>query len=175
VLLRLKKDKYSAFTEQQHGANMTTRPMRPIGITVLSVLAGILGVLMVMGGVIVAALANAITEFIEANASTLGLTSLGIENIGAFFTAAFMAVAAIALIFGVLYLVVAYGFWTGAGWSRWLAIVLSILGIIGGVIALPGGIVPIVIYGVIIWYLMQPYVKAFFGQGPSPTPPPPPV
>ena len=155
---------------------MTTKPMRPIGITVLSILAGILGVLMVMGGVLVAALASVITDLIEANASTLGLTSMGID-FSAFFTAALMAVAAIALIFGALYLVVAYGFWTGAGWSRWLAIVLSILGIIGGVIALPGGIVPIVIYGVIIWYLMQPYVKAFFGQGPSPTPPPvpPPV
>ncbi len=156
--------------------NMTTRPARPIGITVLSILAGILGVIMVMGGVLVAALANVITEFIEANASTLGLASMGID-LGAFFSAALMAVAAIALIFGALHLVVAYGFWTGAGWSRWLAIVLSILGILGGIIALPGGIVSIVIYGVIIWYLMQPYVKAFFGQGPvsAPPPAPPPV
>ncbi len=154
--------------------NMTTKPMRPIGITVLSILAGILGVLMVMGGVLVAALANVITEMIEANASTLGLTGMGID-LSAFFTAALMAVAAMALIFGALYLAVAYGFWIGAGWSRWLAIVLSILGIIAGVIALPGGIVPIVIYGLIIWYMMQPYVKAFFGQGSAPIPAPPPV
>lgn len=152
---------------------MATKPMRPIGITVLSILAGILGILMVMGGVLVAALAGVIRELVEANASTFGLASMGID-FGAFFTAALMAVAAIALIFGALYLVVAYGFWMGAGWSRWLAIVLSILGIIGGVIALPGGIVPIVIYGVIIWYLMQPYVKAFFGQGSSSAPPPAP-
>ena len=154
--------------------NMTTKPMRPVGITVLSILAGILGVLMVMGGVLVAALASVITEMIEANASTLGLTSMGID-ISAFFTAALMAVAVIGFIFGALYLAVAYGFWIGAGWSRWLAIVLSILGIIAGVIALPGGIVPIVIYGLIIWYMMQPYVKAFFGQGPAPIPAPPPV
>jgi len=153
--------------------NMATKSMRPIGITILSVLAGVFGILQVMGGVLVAALADVIKELIEANASTLGLASMGID-LGAFFTAALMAIAAIALIFGVLHLAVAYGFWVGAGWSRWLAIVLSILGIIEGVIALPGGIVPIVIYGVIIWYLMQPYVKAFFGQGPSSAPPPAP-
>ena len=152
---------------------MATKPMRPIGITILSVLAGVFGILLVMGGVLVAALANVIKELIEANASTLGLASMGID-FGTLFTAALMAIAAIALIFGVLHLAVAYGFWIGGGWSRWLAIVLSILGIIGGVIALPGGIVPIVIYGVIVWYLMQPYVKAFFGQGPSPVPPPAP-
>jgi uncharacterized membrane protein (DUF2068 family) len=152
---------------------MTTKPMRPIGITVLSILAGIAGVLMVMGGVLVAALASVITDLIEANVSTLGLAGMGID-FGAFFAAALMAFAVIALIFGVLHLVVAYGFWVGAGWSRWLAIVLSILGIIGGIITLPGGIVPIIIYGVIIWYLMQPYVKTFFGQGPSSVPPPSP-
>jgi len=155
---------------------MATKPMRPIGITILAVLAGIFGILLVIGGVLLAALASVISDLIEANASTFGFTTIGID-FGAFFTAFVAAIAAIALIFGVLHLVVAYGFWIGAGWSRWLAIVLSILGIIGGVLSLTGGVggvVLIVIYALILWYLMQPYVKAFFGQGLGPAPPPAP-
>lgn len=147
--------------------------MRPIGITILAILAGIFGILLVIGGVLVAALASVISELVEANASAFGFTGMGVD-FGALFTAALVGIAAIGVIFGVLHFAIAYGFWIGAGWSRWLAIVLSILGIIGGVIVLPSGIVLIGVYALILWYLMQPYVKTFFGQGPAPVSPPAP-
>lgn len=89
-----------------------------------------------------------------------------------------VAIAAIAVIFGILYVAVAYGFWIGAAWSRWLAIILSTLGIILGIISLLGGsiasIVIIIVYGLVLWYMMQPSVKSFFGAAPPPTPPPKP-
>jgi len=145
-------------------------PQRPIGITVLAILAGIFGILLILFGVVAGITAKAISDFIIANipAGTVPFDVSGIVG------AVIVALAAIAFIFGVLYVAVAYGFWVGAGWSRMLAIILSILGIILGLITLPGGIIIIIIYGVILWYLMQPYVKAFFGAAPPPTAPPAP-
>jgi len=146
-------------------------PERPTGITVLAILAGLGGIILVIAGVAVGAMASAISDFVEANAASFGL---GVVDITGFIEAALLAIAAIAFIFGILYIVVAYGFWIGAGWSRWLAIILLILDIIGGIVSLPGGIITIIIAGLILWYLMQPHVKAYFGAAPPPTPPPAP-
>jgi len=145
-------------------------PQRPIGITVLAILAGILGIILIIVGVAVGAMAGALSDVIKTYipAGTVPF------DISGFIEAFLVAVAAVAFIFGVLYIAVAYGFWVGAGWSRWLAIILSILGIISGLLSLPSGIITIIIYGVILWYLMQPHVKAFFGAAPPPTPPPAP-
>jgi len=42
--------------------------------------------------------------------------------------------------------------------------VFAILGIIIGLITLPGGIVRIILDGLIVYYLTRPYVKRFFGK-----------
>jgi hypothetical protein len=145
-------------------------PGRPTGITILAILAGLCGIVLIIGGVVVGAMAGAITDFIETYASSI---SVGVDITG-FIEAALIAIAAIAFIIGILHVLVAYGFWIGAGWSRWLAIILMILYIILGLVTIPGGIITIIIAGLILWYLMQPSVKAFFGAAPPPTPPPAP-
>jgi len=150
-------------------------PERPSGISVLAILAGIFGIILIIGGVVVGAMAGAISDFIKDYIETYGTTmGMGTIDISGIVESALVAFAVIALIFGILYVAVAYGFWIGAGWSRMLAIILSVLGIILGLISLPSGIVLIIIYGVILWYLMQRHVKAFFGVAPPPTPPPAP-
>jgi len=145
-------------------------PQRPTGITVLAILAGLAGIGLIILGVVVGAMAGAISDFIKTYAGTV---AVGVDITG-FIEAALTAMAVVAFIFGILYIAAAYGFWIGAGWSRWLAIILMILDIIGGLITLPGGIITIIIAGLILWYLMQPHVKAFFGAAPPPTPPPAP-
>jgi len=152
-------------------------PERPTGISVLAILAGLFGIILVIGGVAVGLVASAISDFIKSYAEEYGATiGVGIVDFSGLIEAGLIAFAAIALIFGILYIVVAYGFWIGAGWSRLLAIILSVLGIIFGLITLPSGIILIIIYGLILWYLMRSDVKAFFGAGPPPSPPPaPPV
>jgi len=148
-------------------------PERPTGITVLAILAGLGGILLLIGGIIIGVMASAISDFIKTYATSLGM---GVFDVSGIVETFLVAVAAIAFIFGILYIAVAYGFWTGAGWSRMLAIILLILDIIGGLISLPSGIITIIIAGLVLWYLMKPHVKAFFGQGPAPaTPPPPPA
>jgi len=163
------KDIYSSFAEQQLVKNMATRPIRPTGVTVLSILAGLLGVLVLVVGIIAVAASALISQIIEYYAPLTAIPAAIIAGI--------IAIAGvIAIIVGALYLVVAYGLWIGAGWAWWLTLILSILGIIGGLLSLPSGIVLLIIYALIIWYFWQPYVKAYFGQAPAravpPSPPP---
>lgn len=152
--------------------------MRPVGISIIAVLAGLLGILFFVGAALFAALSTAgsfLQNLIETNAATYGGTV--IPNVGSFITAIALGIAGILAIVGILYLVTAYGLWTGKGWARILAIVLLILDVIGGLVTLPAGIVPIIIAGVLLWYFFTPSVKAFFGAGPTPqapAPPPPP-
>lgn len=86
-----------------------------------------------------------------------------------------LALSALAVIIGVIYLATGFGFLTGAGWAWNLGIAVSVLSIIrnaveaaeGGLVyALPGLVVPILI----LYYLTRPIVKAYFVRRPSPTP-----
>jgi len=145
---------------------------RPIGISIIAVLAALVGVLCFVGAVLLAALSTVggfLTDMIEGLGG--GLMPF---DIGGLLSAFLLAFAGIAAIVGILYLVTAFGLWTGKGWARMLAIVLLILDIIGGIVTLPGGIVPIIIGGVLLWYFFTPSVKAFFGSAPQTPPPPPP-
>ena len=146
---------------------------RPTGVAVLAILAVIGGILCLIGGVVLGILSTEMATFIESVIEEYG--AVVIPGIGEFLETLVLAIAAVAAIFGVLYLIAAYGLWVGAGWAWWLTIILSIIGIIGGIISLPGGIISIIIDGLIIYYFTRPHVKEFFGMAaPSPPPPPPP-
>jgi len=73
------------------------------------------------------------------------------------------------LALGIAYLVMAYGLWKGKGWAWTISLILSVIGIIMGIVYitqdnLGGGIASIIINGLIIYYLNRPNVKAFFGK-----------
>jgi len=145
---------------------------RPTGVAVLSILAAIGGILCIIGAAALGILAGAMEELIETILIEYG--SGLIPGASEFIAAMVMVIAAVAAIFGILYLIAAYGLWTGMGWAWWLTIILSILGIIGGILSLPGGIITIIIDILIIYYFTRPHVKEFFGMGvqrPPPTPP----
>jgi uncharacterized membrane protein (DUF2068 family) len=145
---------------------------RPVGISIIAVLAALVGVLAFVGAVLLAALSTAgsfLTDIIESSGA--GVMPF---DIGGLLSAFLLAFAGIAAIVGILYLIAAYGLWTGKGWARMLAIVLLILDIIGGIVTLPAGIITIIIGGVLLWYFFTPAVKAFFGSAPQAPPPPPP-
>jgi ABC-type Mn2+/Zn2+ transport system permease subunit len=74
-------------------------------------------------------------------------------------------------ILGIISLLLAYGLWTGMGWSWTLAIIFAAIGILTGIASLLPGIISIIIGAIIIYYLMMPHVKAFFKKAPMPTPP----
>jgi len=145
---------------------------RPVGISIISVLAALAGVVFFIGAALFAALSTA-GGFLQSMIETYGATVL--PNIGSLLTAIALGIAGVLAILGILYLVTAYGLWTGKGWARMLAMILSVLDIIIGLLTLPVGIITIIIAAVLLWYLMTPAVKAFFGLGSAPQVPPPPA
>jgi uncharacterized membrane protein (DUF2068 family) len=78
----------------------------------------------------------------------------------------FVIVGAIMLLIGLVELVIFWGLWTGKSWARFLAIIFAILGILFNLMSVVGGgltaIVGLLIGVVILWYLFQPQVKAFY-------------
>jgi hypothetical protein len=69
---------------------------------------------------------------------------------------------------GIASIVMAYGLWKGKRWAWIITLILSVIGVISGIASIAignfGGIVSVIIYGVIIYYLYRPNVKAFFGK-----------
>jgi uncharacterized membrane protein (DUF2068 family) len=125
---------------------------RPTGITVLAILAAIGGVFGILGGLALIGVGAVV-------ASSAGLGGL----------AAILGL--IALAYGILSLVLAYGFWTLQPWAWTLGVGLEVAGIVINVLqyinntsALGGTIFSIAINAIVLWYLYQPNVKAAFGR-----------
>ncbi len=124
-----------------------TNPKRPMGVTIIAIVAAAGGLLSLFGG-----------------ASVLsGMAS------GPF------ALAIIVIIFGILGLALGAGFYAGARWAWMAGIIIYIISIglgideiiYGGQVGLIGGIIRTIAGIVIPIYLTRPKPKAFFGKSPS--------
>jgi len=123
---------------------------RPTGVTILAILAFVGGAFGILGG--------------------LALLGLGVALAGA-------AVGGLGFIFGIvlialsaLQLWIGYGFWTlkRTAWSLGLVVfgaslIVQFVELLLGYIAITSFVVSLVIYGIILYYLMTPGVKAAFG------------
>jgi hypothetical protein len=141
------------------------KPPRPLGISILAILELLFGVLALIFGAILAAASGAIVSA----ASSVGLGSISSGVLGTFIAVLGGGVAVAGLI-GIL---IGWGLWTGRGWARIVAIILTAIGVIGGLVTLIlsiyTGIVSLIIDLLILWYLFRPNVKAYFSKSP-PTP-----
>jgi hypothetical protein len=138
-----------------------SRPGRPIGVTILTILQVISGIGDIALGTLL------ILAYIVAT------TIVG----GGFLATALLLLGFVAFGLGILSFVLAYGLWAGKGWAWVLSIVGGIIGLILGVLSLAsslasGGltletiaeVVPIILYLVILVYLSTRNVRAFFGR-----------
>ena len=86
------------------------------------------------------------------------------------------------IVVGLFAILVGWGMWTGKSWAWYLAVVLYGLGVVVGLIVLVAGgltgIVSLIIDVLLLWYMLRPHVKAYFGigggmmqQGPAMQPP----
>ena len=126
---------------------------RPTGITVLAILSFIGGVLAILAGLALVGLSGAIAAAAGGGGGLA--TILGL----------------LLLVFGVLELILGYGFWTLKPWAWSMGVALQAAGIVLDVIQfinngsqLVSVIISIAISAAIIWYLFQPHVKAAFGR-----------
>ena len=132
----------------------TSGAARPMGITILAVLSAIGGVLAILGGIALIGIGGV------AGASTGQAALFGL---GAIF-------GLLALAIGILNLAFAYGAWTLQPWAWTLGVALQIFSIAMAVLAVVGGsdiagqVLGVAISGIILYYLMQPNIKAAFGR-----------
>ncbi len=151
---------------------MQQKPPRPTGVTVLGVLAILIG----LGGLVTGGLLLAVSAALST--VNIGATYPQLAGIATGTIAIILGVlGAVLLILGILYLVTGIGFFGGKGWAWTIGLIVSILSIvvnIAQVVISPGGIggavISIIIPLLILYYLTRPHVKAFFGKGAPMTP-----
>ena len=132
----------------------TSSAARPTGITILAVLSAIGGVLSIIAGI-----------------GLVGLGGIGAASTG---QAALFGMGAIfgllLLVSGIANLAFAYGAWTLQPWAWMLGVVLQLISLGLAVLTIVGGgdisgqIIGIAISAIILYYLMQPGIKAAFGR-----------
>ena len=129
-----------------------------MGITILAILETI-GALVLLGlGAMMVLL----------GAAVLVAIGLGEASLGVALSEIVVFVGGFILLLGVIELAIAWGLWKGQGWAWTVALIVAVLGIIGGVIALVSGslynIVTLAVQVIIVYYLYRPEVKAYFGK-----------
>ena len=110
------------------GYYQAPRPSRPIGVSILAILVVLGGVLFLLSGI-------AILLF----SAAFALGGLGI------FGLAGSILGGIVLIFGIIWIAVGLGLWNLRGWAWWLAVIVMVLTILGGISAPAVIVVPLII------------------------------
>ena len=131
---------------------MQGRP-RPLGVTIIAVLLFLLGLLMILLG--------------------FGIFALGemaeLEELG-------IVAGAVTAVFGIIYLILAIGFFRGWNWVWYLTVFVLVIGIIwnivqwvlsdsdmGGIVSL---LISLILPVIILLYMNSKKVKGFFFQSP---------
>ncbi|HZY94299.1 MAG TPA: zinc ribbon domain-containing protein [Candidatus Bathyarchaeia archaeon] len=138
------------------------RLSRPFGVTLIAILAILIGIVGVLGSLAIFALSAVV-----ASTGTLGSALGGIGVI----------IGGVVLFFSLIWLVVGWGFASGKGWAWIVGMIVTVLSFIfaiGSFMVSPGGgILGVLVWGVMLYYLTRPGVKAFFGKGGALQMPPP--
>ncbi|HUU74782.1 MAG TPA: hypothetical protein VMW63_01695 [Methanoregulaceae archaeon] len=117
---------------------------RPLGVTIIGILWIISGLLALIGG--------------------LGIAVMGTVVAGVF--SLFLGI--ITIVIGLVYLALGVGCFKAWPWVWTVGVIFSIIGIIMGLFSLfstgAGAIISIIIAVIILYYLFQPHVKAWFGK-----------
>lgn len=104
------------------------RPSRPIGVAILAILVVLVGVILLIGAIGVLLLAGFVAFSVLPSFGLIG-TVLGV----------------ILLVFALLWIAVGLGLWHLRSWAWWLAVIVMVLSIIGGVAAPATVVIPLII------------------------------
>jgi hypothetical protein len=134
---------------------------RPTGITIISIL-------MIIGGIIL--LFIGITPLFLGPLISIDISDYAISELGMLTTISGLVLVGL----GIASFIVSWGLLKGKGWARTITLIISIIAIIFAIISLASirdliHIIPIVIYGIIIYYMFTRKVKLFFGKVKEPT------
>jgi len=124
------------------------------GLKILGILSLIGGLLMLLGGIMFVGMGGAIAEAGEE--SIWGIVTL------IPFSLAIVAIGAVMIVIGLLYIFLGYNVYKHKPWAYWVYFVLTIIGFIGSLVAFAW--FGIIIGGIIIWYLWT-IRKSFMKDG----------
>lgn len=135
-----------------------TAKVRPLGVTILTVLQILQGILILVGGLALSIAGLIIPEIfphVRFFAVRSGLLGVGLVALA------------------VIDFILAYGLWKGKGWAWIATLIFAVLGVAFSVISLfmrprVGELVSLMLDLVILYYLMQPRIQAYFGRGSQP-------
>lgn len=134
---------------------------RPTGITIISVL-------MIIGGLIL--LFTGITPLFIGPLISIDSSDSSASALGLLITIGGLTLVAL----GIASLIVSWGLLKGKRWARTITLIISIIAIIFAIISLASSgdlihIISVIIYGIIIYYMFTKKVKLFFGKVKEPT------
>ena len=137
---------------------------RPIGITIISVLMIIGGLILLFTGITPLFIGPLIS--IDSSSSSYYQTSA----LGFLITIGGLTLVAL----GIASLIVSWGLLKGKRWARTITLIISFIAIIIAIISLASSsdlthIISVIIYGIIIYYMFTNKVKLFFGKVKQPT------
>ena len=155
---------------------------RPTGVTVLGILFVIAGAFTLLGGittlVAIPFVANVNPNVIGNELQLNGQLTPSEQTILAQGSGSILTVLGAVLIpLGIASLVVAYGLFKAKSWAWYVAVALSIIGLVVNVIslvtadigAITGALVGIAINAVVLYYLSRRNVRQYFGRVATPT------
>ena len=128
----------------------------PTGITIISIL-------MIIGGIIL--LFTGITPLFLGSIVSVDISDYQINQLGLL-----IAIGGLVLVgLGIASFIVSWGLLKGKGWAHTITLIISIIAIIFAIITLISSedlihIIPVIIYGIIIYYMFTNKVKLFFGK-----------
>jgi hypothetical protein len=131
---------------------------RPIGITVISILMIIGGLILIFTGITPLFIGPLIS--IDSSSSNYQTSALGF----------LITIGGLTLVgLGIASLIVSWGLLKGKRWARTITLIISFIAIIIAIISLTSSqdlthIISVIIYGIIICYMFTNKVKLFFGK-----------
>ena len=133
---------------------------RPFGISLLAILHILQAILCFVGGIALFAFGAFVHRGFGMHRFLGGIASF---------------IGVVVLVIGLLYLGLAWGLWFGKGWAWTISLVLAALGIIVSFLSLFRGrvftLIILLLDIIIIYYLLTPRVRTFFGEYKPPVQP----
>lgn len=147
--------------ETRGESTMMPRGRRPLGVTIISILVGLEGLLEVIAGILLILAANSLSRRIVQGGHTV--ISKFVDTFG-------VSIGVVLIVIGVVTLLFVLGLWTLQRWAYWAVIIIEVLTLIPNVLALIRGtgtvtgniiqmIIPVV---VLLYFLVDTNVRRAF-------------
>src|SRR6476659_8114742 len=143
---------------------------RPIGVTIIAILAIIDGIILLTGGILAVTIVPLVSSGLNGTLSNITVTDqqgqqVKVQSTGMTGMVATIAIIAgsVAIVLGLVWFGLAWGLLTSKGWAWIITVILSIISIVFGIVGIASGgapsIISLIINGVILYYMYRANVK----------------